>query len=380
VNLKWFRRLLAGSGVLVLAACGGSTAAPPASSPAAAASAASKPAAPASAAGSASAAAKPAASASAAAKPGGSAAAGATARLGSSQLVVGNAPVWMPTKAGLFAKNGVNVDMQSMQATIALKQVVAGQLDGMVGGSPEAITAKAAGSPVTIVAVFQNKYDMFMTTAKAITSVDQIKGKTVGVINKPSVNGVGTVATLNLNGMQAAKDYTLIETGSAGGAYASLFAAMQAKQVDAGALPGDLVRKVTANGDFRMLYDLAKQDKLLSAGSTLTFRTEYVQQHPAETQKILDSFMQGAKYFKDHPDEAKALLKESFKIDDPTDLEQAYQRQLELASADPTPRPELYTDLINVLGAIEPDVKTLDLSTLLDPKFAQDAVKRGMGA
>ncbi|HEX6513331.1 MAG TPA: hypothetical protein VF157_13590, partial [Chloroflexota bacterium] len=178
-------------------------------------------------------------------------------------------------------------------------------------------------------------------------------------------------------GLQAGKDYTLVETGSAAGAYASLFASMQAKQVDVGALPGDLMRKVTEKGDFHQLYDLAKQDKLYSAGSTLTFRSEYVQQHPAEVQKILESFMDGATYFKAHPDEAKALLRDTFKIDDPQDQEQAYQRQVELSLTDPTPRPELYGDLIDALGQIQPQIKNLDLSTLLDPRFAQAAAKSG---
>jgi len=44
---------------------------------------------------------------------------------------------------------------------------------------------------------------------------------------------------------------------------------------------------------------------------------------------------------------------------------------------DPTPRAEPYPDMIEAIGQISPAVKTLNLATLLDPRFAQDAVKRG---
>jgi NitT/TauT family transport system substrate-binding protein len=346
------------SAALLLAACGGAPQAAPASGggSAAAASAAG-----ASAAGSA--AAKPAA-------PG--------PKIGSSQLVVGNAPVWLTAKAGLFPKHGVNVDLQSVQANLAIKQVVGGQLDAMLGGSPEALSARAAGSGVTIVGVFQNHYDQFLVAPKDVTSVAQLKGKTIGVINKPSVNGVGTVAALKKDGLEPGKDYTLVETGSAGGAYASLFASLQGHKIDAGAVPGDLAAKLTADGSYKVLYDMAKRDDLLSAGSTLTFSSKYVQDHPDEVQKTLDSVLDGQKYFRDHPDEAKALLKDTFKLTDPTDNDNAFKRQVELTAKDPTPRPELYADLVEALGQIEPDVKTLDLKTLLEPRFAQDAIKRGL--
>jgi len=39
---------------------------------------------------------------------------------------------------------------------------------------------------------------------------------------------------------------------------------------------------------------------------------------------------------------------------------------------------ELYPDLIAAIGQIQPDVKSLDLASLLDTRFAQDALKRGL--
>lgn len=338
-------------GTTLLAACGGNAAAPTSTSPAV--------------------------KTSASASPLGSAAGGAPFRVAASQNITGNAPVWMTQKASLFAQAGLNADLQSINASAGIKELVAGNIEGFVGGSPEAISARAAGSPVSIVAVFQNKYDMVMTVPKDVTSMDQLKGKTIGVITKPSVNGVGTIAAFKKYGLQADKDYQIIETGS-GGAYQSLVAALLANKVDAAALQPDLARKATTDGKFHVLFDLAKQPDLVTAGSSLTVQSSHVQQHPADVQKAVDALLLGQHYFRDHKDAAEAVLRDTFKLSDQTDLDDAYSRLSELMASDPTPKPDLYPDLISALGQLNPDVNKLDLSTLLEPRFAQDALKRGL--
>jgi len=371
----------------LLGACGGaapaaSTAAP-ASSPAAASAAAK----PASASAAASTAAKPAASGSAAAKPAGSAAAatGAPVRVSVSQNVVGNAPFWLAQQAGVLKQNGSNVELQNINATIAIKQMVAGQSDGFIGGSPEALSATASGSPLVVVAVFTQVYDQVFVAKKGIDTPEQVKGHNVGTPNRASVNGIATVAYLHQHGLEAGKDYTVLEiqsSGSGGGAgpYPVLLGAMQTGSIDAANLQIDFARKATQDGKFQVLQDLVKDPTLKTAASSLTFQKSYVQQHPDQVQKTVDALMAGMKYFKDHPDEAKAVLKKTFSIDDQGDLDTAYQRDVDTNAKDPTPKTDLYTDVVNALVPVEPEVKNVDLNSIIDPRFVQDALKRGLGA
>jgi ABC-type nitrate/sulfonate/bicarbonate transport system substrate-binding protein len=306
-----------------------------------------------------------------------SAAAQPPTRISASQNVTANAPIWLTKEANLFAQTGLNADLQNINANNAIKELVAGHIDAFIGGSPEVISARAAGSPLTIVAVFSNKYDMLMTLPKDIASMDQLKGKTVGVITRSSVNGVATVAAMKKYGLQADKDYKIVETGS-GSPFQGLAAALQSHNIAAAALQPDFARKMAAGGEFHIEFDLAKQPELITAGSTLTFQSSYVQQHPAEVQKTLDSLLLGQRYFREHRDQAQALLRQTFKITDQADLDESFDRLRELMARDPTPRPELYPDLVEAIGQISPDVKNLDLAGLLDPRFAQDALKRSL--
>jgi ABC-type nitrate/sulfonate/bicarbonate transport system substrate-binding protein len=226
------------------------------------------------------------------------------------------------------------------------------------------------------VAVFQTKYNQVMVVPKEVDKPEQLRGKLVGLIDRPSVNGLGTISSLKLYGLQPDKDYQIRETGS-NGTYQALTAALIAGQVYAAGLQPDFARKATADGKLKILYDVAKLD-LNAAGSSLTFRTPFVQEHPAEVQKVVDSLIQGERYYKEHPDEAKSILKTMFKIDDPVDVEEQYERQKLLVASDPTPRKELYPDLIEAIATVNPEVKGFDPEKLIEPRFVQDAIKRGV--
>jgi ABC-type nitrate/sulfonate/bicarbonate transport system substrate-binding protein len=220
---------------------------------------------------------------------------------------------------------------------------------------------------------------------KGIDKPEQLKGHNVGTPARASVNGIATVAYLSKHGLQAGKDYTVLEittSGSGGGAgpYPVLVGAMTTGSIDAANLQIDFARKITADGKFQILDDLTKLPDLKTAASSLTFQRTYVQQHPDQVQKTVDALMLGTKYFKDHPDEAKAVLAKTFSIDDAGDLNNAYQRDVDTNAKDPTPRTDFYPDVVAALAPIEPDVKTVDLNSLVDPRFVQDALKRGLGA
>jgi hypothetical protein len=88
--------------------------------------------------------------------------------------------------------------------------------------------------------------------------------------------------------------------------------------------------------------------------------------------------LQGEAYFKQHKDDSENLLKTMFKISDPAQLDETYTRQGQLMAKDITPRPELFPDMVAALAQVEPDVKNVDLNSLLVQSFAKSAMDRGL--
>jgi NitT/TauT family transport system substrate-binding protein len=298
--------------------------------------------------------------------------------LAASENVTSNVFVWLAKDRGLFAQNAVHIDLQTINAINAIKALVAGQLDGVLLGSPEVVAARASGAPLTIVAVFVSLYNQIMVVPPEISSVEQLRGRTVGVITKTSVNGVGTVAGLRALGLETPRDYQVFETGVAG-VYTGLANQLMAGNVDAAALEAQLARRVLTQG-YRELYDQATQGTPGAAGA-LTFRSEYLQANPQVVQKIVDTLIQAVAYAKSHREETIAALREHSKLDDPAELDFVYDRVvLQLLSSTPYPAPEQFPDVIEAMAHEQPAVRDLDVNTLIDRRFVDDALKRGMNA
>ena len=296
--------------------------------------------------------------------------------LAASQNVTNNIFVWLTHEHDLFARNGVNVDMQNINAITAIKALVAGQLNGVILGSPEVIAARAAGSDLTIVAVFNQVYNQMFVPPPPVTAPDQLRGKTIGVITRTSINGVGTERALRTFGLEAYRDYNLVETGAAG-TYQALFAQMLTRNVDAAGLEPGYARKAVEEG-YRVLFDQATMD-LPTASGTLTFHTDYVRQHPVLVQKVVDSLIEGVRFAKQNRAETQAAYSKYFKITDPTELELTYDRVVgQILARAPYPALEQFPDTIEAMAKEQPEVRSVDVATLIDRRFVDDAVRRGL--
>jgi ABC-type nitrate/sulfonate/bicarbonate transport system substrate-binding protein len=294
--------------------------------------------------------------------------------LAASENVTSNVFVWLARDQGLFQQHNVAIDLQTINAINAIKALVAGQLDGVLLGSPEVVAARASGVPLTIVAVFVSLYNQVMVVPPEITAVEQLRGRTVGVITKTSVNGVGTVAGLRALGLETPRDYQVFETGVAG-VYTGLANQLMAGNVDAAALEAQVARRVLAQG-YRELFDQAAMGTPGAAGA-LTFRTDYVQANPEVVQQVVDTLIQSVVYAKSHREESLAALRVHSKLDDPAELDFVYDRVVQqLLSATPYPAPEQFPDVIEAMAPEQPAVRSLDVSTLIDRRFVDDALRR----
>src|SRR6478672_4959166 len=91
--------------------------------------------------------------------------------LAASENVTSNVFVWLARDQGLFQRNNVNIDLQTINAINAIKALVAGQLDGVLLGSPEVVAARASGAAdLTIVAVFVSLYNQIMVVPPETTA------------------------------------------------------------------------------------------------------------------------------------------------------------------------------------------------------------------
>jgi ABC-type nitrate/sulfonate/bicarbonate transport system substrate-binding protein len=296
--------------------------------------------------------------------------------ISASQNVTSNLIPWLAQEAGLFARNGVSVDLQNINAQVATKAFVAGQLQGIWVGGSEVLGARAAGTPITIVAVFVPVYNQLMLAPPPAASVADLRGKNVGIITYNSINGVGTIAALRQFGLEPGRDYQVVETGSAG-VYQGLAAQLMARNVDAAALPPDLARKVVPEGFGELFDQVTLSTPAVSA--SLAFHHDVLRQQPATVQKIVDTLVEGVRYARGHRAETQEVLRKYFRVTDQAELDLVYDRLVgQVFAREPYPAVEQFPDTVEAMAREFPEVRNVDLASLIDRRFVDDAVRRGL--
>jgi ABC-type nitrate/sulfonate/bicarbonate transport system substrate-binding protein len=104
----------------------------------------------------------------------------------------GSLSVWVAKDAGLYAKNGLDVQLLRVTGNVAVMAVVSGEVNiGLMGGSA-VITSNLAGSDAVMVAAGQVSTDYSLVTHPKIKTAQQLKG---GIIGVASVVGSAMTAT-----------------------------------------------------------------------------------------------------------------------------------------------------------------------------------------
>ena len=124
----------------------------------------------------------------------------------------GALPVWIGKESGLYAKNGLDVQLIRVTGNVAVMAVVANEVSIAFMGGTAAITSNLAGSDAVMVAAGEIATDYSLITATKIKSPEQLKGSVVGIASV-----VGSATTATVYGLQklgiSRNDVTLLVVG-----------------------------------------------------------------------------------------------------------------------------------------------------------------------
>jgi NitT/TauT family transport system substrate-binding protein len=105
----------------------------------------------------------------------------------------GSLSVWIAKESGLYARNGLDVQLLRVTGNVAVMALVSGEVNiGLMGGSA-AITSNLGGSDAVMVAAGQVSTDYSLVANPKVKNAQQLKGGIVGVA---SIVGSSMTATL----------------------------------------------------------------------------------------------------------------------------------------------------------------------------------------
>ncbi|HUK40725.1 MAG TPA: ABC transporter substrate-binding protein [Candidatus Acidoferrales bacterium] len=208
---------------------------------------------------------------------------------------------------GFYREEGLDVDFILMNAPVALRALIGGDVDfTTVGGS--GIAPILRGAPLRFFFVGFHRPIHWLYARPEIADIDALKGK------KIANSGIGTPADimvkriLRSHGLEAGKNLTIIYIG----VLATRYAALASGAVDATPLTLPWNLKADEAG-FRDLVNFTKQDLVEMTGTILApdalFRSE-----PGLIEKFIRGTLKGLLYARDNRAGTIRVLANKFKV------------------------------------------------------------------
>jgi len=160
------------------------------------------------------------------------------------------ASVWMAKEMGGFAKEGLDIEVLTLQSTTAIPALIANEIDVVQVSAAPVLTAALRGIDVTFIAGLLNTMIWDFYVRPEIKNVEQLRGKIVGTDRPATPVYYGTVVALKKMGLTP-KDVQLRPLGSS----PQIVAAFYAGQIAGGVGSPPASFKMERDG-FRSLVSL----------------------------------------------------------------------------------------------------------------------------
>ncbi|HZH84939.1 MAG TPA: ABC transporter substrate-binding protein, partial [Phototrophicaceae bacterium] len=118
-------------------------------------------------------------------------------------------PFYVAADAGFFSKYGLNVKSQLLGPAIGQKALISGQIDILVDG-PQLITANLSGARVKYFGAYMQRYVFQIWGVKGITTIEDLKGKTIAVSTPRGAIDSATREALKKKGLIPEKDVKFV--------------------------------------------------------------------------------------------------------------------------------------------------------------------------
>jgi NitT/TauT family transport system substrate-binding protein len=363
-----FRASFIGLLVAALAGCGGAAAPASSASAPVQASAQQPSAAPASAS------VKPSAPASASASAAPASSGLVKLTVGHSNPIVETVGLYAAHDAGIFQKNGLDVDVRLIAGgSTAMAAVVSGETPFSQLGGSEALGAASGGAEIVVLAITSPTSSFVLDVTNDIKTPQDLKGKRLGISNIGGSSDIALHVALRKLGLDPDKDVNISATGSTANRRAALESGALQGAME---LPADAVA-LESHGFWRMLDQAVL--KTPATGQGVIAQRAYVNAHHDVAQKYIDSIMQAGVWAKNNRDQAIDIIIKNIKADNRDDVAHGFDFYMaNTYTPTPFPDPKLWADAQDVLGAKSDKIKGFDVSKMVDPSFVQSAIDRGL--
>ena len=258
-------------------------------------------------------------------------------------------PFYVAADAGLFSKYGLNVKSQLLGPSIGQKALISGEIDILVDG-PQLITANLSGARVKYFGAYMQRYAFQIWAVKGVTTVEDLKGKTIAVSTPRGAIDSATREALKKKGFIPEKDVKFAYNAQV----PAILTAILTGTVSAGTISAPLNLQAKEAG-LNFLLDIGALNVSGLQGA-YGATEQFLHSYPNTAFAFSKAMAEGVVLTKKDGAAAKRAIARFVKVDDPKILDASYDAYV----------PYLETNL-----AIRDDVIRSELDYLDEKEFSK---------
>jgi ABC-type nitrate/sulfonate/bicarbonate transport system substrate-binding protein len=215
-------------------------------------------------------------------------------------------PTAVARGAGFFRNEGLEVRPVTLASSgpIMMALLMSGQAEMVIAGGVAILRGIARGAPVVVIGGHLSRMSYALIGAKGLKTVDDLKGKAIGITGIGGIGEFAVVESLKRNGLIKDRDFTLLNIE---GGTAARMAALKAGKVHA--VPVTPGQRVQAENDgFTIILDV--RDSLADLPSNIVASTkEFAKSNPDKTIRFLRALGRAVDLIRQDKDKAIVLGK-----------------------------------------------------------------------
>jgi len=281
-------------------------------------------------------------------------------------------PLWIAKDAGFFERQGLDVKIVFVEGSPRTMQtLIAGEAQIVESTGPAALNARAAGSPVVIVAGYVNVMPYYLIVDNSINSPADLKGK-VGANHMPGT-AADTVIRIGLKalGLDPDRDVSLRAIGNT---------PMRLQAMSAGVaqfmVAQDLELVQAKRLGFKLLVDYVAAKTPFPMGGAVTTE-RYVKEKRDVVLGYVKALAQALHYLKTNREGSLKIISRYARFQNAEVMGAAFDSARRLYSEIPVPPTEGFDLVAKELAQRNPKLRDFDTKSVVDLQFIRELEQSG---
>ena len=295
--------------------------------------------------------------------------------VGYSAISYDQLPAWTAKETGLFAKNGLDVQLVYFTGgTTAVMALVSGDTAVSQNAGPEVANAYLGGSDPVFIAGGTVTLDYWLMGRSDIKTADQLRGGSVAISRFGSASDFIARFALQRIGLVPEKDVSIVQLGTT----TDRLAALTARRVEATVLNPPTMFIAQKNG-FNLIADVSALGLAFQHAGVTTSR-RFILQQPDIVRRYLRAHVEAVHRLKtDRETGMKVAMKYFGRTRDQESMEKSYTRYI---TEDKLPRKQYPTiegikTVLNSLADKDPKARAVKPEDLVDLRFIKELDQSG---